>query len=125
MRIGLFYLLFILVPLSTSGASSRADILARDIRCPVCAGQSLADSENPLAIELRRQIDVAIANGASDSEILDAFSRRYGEDVILRPPFQKTTWFLWGAPFFVFLISCFIFIRRMRRIVRFRRWYDS
>src|SRR5687767_13085882 len=66
-------------------AAERADVLARELRCPDCQGLSVADSPTSSAREIRRQIEELIAGGASDAEVREHFMARYGTWVLLAP----------------------------------------
>jgi cytochrome c-type biogenesis protein CcmH len=66
-------------------AAERADVLARELRCPDCQGLSVADSPTSSAREIRRQIEELIAGGASDAEVREHFMARYGAWVLLAP----------------------------------------
>ena len=63
----------------------RAEALAAELRCPDCAGLSVADSHTASAVEIRRQIDELVVGGATDEEIRDHFVDRYGEWILLQP----------------------------------------
>jgi cytochrome c-type biogenesis protein CcmH len=63
----------------------RAAAIAAELRCPDCAGLSVADSHTAAAVEIRRQIDVLLVGGATDEEIRDHFVDRYGEWILLQP----------------------------------------
>ena len=76
----------------------RAMALAEELRCLVCQNQSLADSHAELAVDLRRQIREQIAQGKSDSAVVDFMVERYGEFVLYRPPMRTATWLLWFGP---------------------------
>jgi cytochrome c-type biogenesis protein CcmH len=77
---------------------ARAYGLATSLKCPICAGESLAGSQTDLAKDLRARIDEEIAAGKSDGEIIDLFVAAYGEQVLLDPP--STGWgvVLWAVP---------------------------
>ena len=66
-------------------AAERADALARELRCPDCQGLSVADSPTGSAAEIARQIDVLVADGATDEEVRAHFVARYGEWILLAP----------------------------------------
>ncbi|MBV6631704.1 MAG: cytochrome c-type biogenesis protein CcmH [Alphaproteobacteria bacterium] len=76
----------------------RARALAEDLRCVVCANQSIADSEATLALDMQRFIRRELSGGAEDSEIITALIDRYGERVLLSPPVTTRTYLLWGLP---------------------------
>src|SRR5947207_8496933 len=73
--------------------------LAHELRCLVCQNQTIADSNAPLAVDLRNQIREQMAGGKSDRDIVDFMVQRYGDFVLYRPPLKATTIVLWGGPF--------------------------
>jgi cytochrome c-type biogenesis protein CcmH len=73
--------------------------LAVELRCLVCQNQTLADSNAPLAEDLRREVREKIVQGMSDKEIIDFLVSRYGDFVLYRPPLKSTTTLLWVGPF--------------------------
>lgn len=93
--------------------------LADELRCLVCQNQTIADSNAPLAVDLRQQIRTQIAQGRSDSQIRDYMVQRYGDFVLYRPPLRATTALLWIGPF-AFLAAglavYFLLVRRRRGV---------
>jgi len=77
---------------------ARYERIIRDLRCLVCRSESIADSNAPLAADLRREVDSLIRAGKSDAEIHAFMTERYGDFVLLRPPVAPRTWLLWAAP---------------------------
>ena len=92
----------------------RVQTLAQELRCLVCQNQTIADSNAPLAVDLRHQIREQAAAGKTDSDIIDFMVARYGDFVLYRPPFKATTLLLWIGPF-VFLIGGLFFLLRLLR----------
>lgn len=80
-------------------AEARLKALAVELRCLVCQNQTLADSNAPLAEDLRREVREMIAKDMSDKEIIDFLVSRYGDFVLYRPPWKLTTTLLWVGPF--------------------------
>ena len=74
---------------------ARARDLSRELRCMVCQNQSIDDSDAPLARDLRLLVRERIAAGDSDKQVLDFLVARYGEFVLLKPPFEPSTLPLW------------------------------
>ncbi len=72
--------------------------LAEELRCLVCQNQTIADSNAPLALDLRNQIRAQIAQGRSDEQIRAYMVERYGDFVLYKPPFKANTALLWLAP---------------------------
>ena len=88
--------------------------LIREIRCPLCLNESIADSGAPVAADLRREVHRLVAEGKSDEEVKEFLSSRYGDFVLYRPRVAPVTYALWGAPFFLVLLGAFVFWRVLR-----------
>ena len=96
---------------------ARARALSRDIRCQVCQNQSIDDSNAPLAADLRRIVRERIVAGDSDEAVSEFLVRRYGENVLMRPPVRPATWPLWFGPAAILLVAggaLLMVIRRKR-----------
>src|SRR5438270_10954171 len=92
----------------------RVTHLAHEMRCLVCQNQTIAESNAPLAVDLRNQIREQLAAGKSESQVVDFMVERYGDFVLYRPPFKATTILLWAGPF-IFLVAGFWFLLRYLR----------
>jgi cytochrome c-type biogenesis protein CcmH len=77
---------------------ARARALSQELRCLVCQNQSIDDSDALLARDLRLLLRERLKNGDSDRQVLDFLVARYGEFVLLRPPFGWHTLLLWLTP---------------------------
>jgi cytochrome c-type biogenesis protein CcmH len=77
---------------------ARARQLSQELRCMVCQNQSIDDSEAPLAHDLRVLVRDRLTAGDSDRQVLDYLVARYGDFVLLKPPFALRTLLLWGLP---------------------------
>ncbi len=92
--------------------------LINEVRCLVCQNQTIADSNAPLASDLRREIHQMMGNGASRPEVVEFLVARYGDFVLYRPPFHSKTWLLWGAPVFLLALGFLIFARILKSRMR-------
>src|SRR5690242_9756462 len=92
----------------------RVSHLSHELRCLVCQNQSLAESNAPLAQDLRNQIREQIAAGKSDQDVVDFMVQRYGDFVLYRPPFKASTLFLWAGPFLFLVLGLFFLFRFLR-----------
>lgn len=81
----------------------RFDKLTLELRCLVCQNQNLADSDAPLAHDLRREVHQMLISGQSNEQIKQFLVERYGDFVLYRPPVQKNTYLLWLAPLLLLL----------------------
>lgn len=85
------------------------------LRCVVCQNQTIAESNAPLARDLRVEVATQIRAGRSDREILDFMTARYGDFVLYKPPFRRNTWLLWLGPFVVLGLALGGVIHWLRR----------
>ncbi len=95
----------------------RYETLTHQIKCPVCDGQSIADSQALLAQDLRNYIKKEISLGKSDAEIKSFLQSRYGDAILLDTPFKAETALLWGVPLFFGFGLLTVFGMRFRRRV--------
>lgn len=101
------------VPLDPLDARLRR--VESELRCLVCQNQTLAESEAPLAADLRREIrEIALA-GRSDDEIRAFLVARYGDFVLYRPPLKPITWLLWLGPFALLALGATVWWSVLRR----------
>lgn len=73
--------------------------LIKELRCVVCQGQNLAESNAPVALELRQEIVAQLGRGVAKGEIVAQLTERYGEMILYKPPVQGNTLILWVLPF--------------------------
>ena len=89
--------------------------LAEELRCLVCQNQTIADSNAPLALDLRNQIRTQISQGRSDDQIRAYMVERYGDFVLYKPPFKASTAILWLAPLLLLGAGIAVFWRVVTR----------
>ena len=94
---------------------SRARIISKDLRCLVCQNQSIDDSNAPLAKDLRLIVRERLTSGDSDAQVFEFIVSRYGNYVLLKPPFQTDTFLLWTAPFILMLMALAIAFNYLRK----------
>lgn len=95
----------------------RARTLSVQIRCLVCQNQSIDDSDAELARDLRILVREKLVEGLDDRQVMDYLVERYGEFVLLKPPVNSRTFFLWGFPFALLLFGGLfvgVYIKRRR-----------
>ena len=98
----------------------RAREISKGLRCLVCQNQSIDDSDAGLAKDLRLLVRERLVAGDSDEGVVNYVVSRYGEFVLLRPPFKLATLVLWLGPLLLVLIglvSIMVFFRRNREVV--------
>lgn len=93
----------------------RFQALSKELRCPKCQNQNLADSNSPIAQDLRRELYELLQLGKADSEIIDFMVNRYGEYVLYRPRVSTVTYVLWFGPAILILLGITVVIVVVRR----------
>jgi cytochrome c-type biogenesis protein CcmH len=93
----------------------RARKLSQELRCVVCQNQSIDDSNAPLAHDLRVLVRERLTAGDTDSQVLAFIQARYGEFVLLRPPFKLQTLLLWLAPLLLLAAAALVLLRARAR----------
>ena len=86
----------------------RARNISKNIRCLVCQNESIDDSSAPLAKDLRTLIRIKVQENDTDEEIYKFLTDRYGDFILLKPPFKISTFLLWSLPFVFVIIGIFI-----------------
>ena len=89
----------------------RARNISKNVRCLVCQNQSIDESSAPLAKDLRMIVRNKITEGLTDKEIYKFLTDRYGDFILLNPPFKTSTMILWALPFVLFFIAAFVLYR--------------
>ena len=100
--------------LQDSKQEARARALSQHLRCVVCQNQSIDDSNAPLAHDLRVLLRERIAGGDTDGQAVDYIVARYGNFVLLQPPFQLNTLLLWLGPAIVLVLAALGFGKFLR-----------
>lgn len=92
-----------------------AAALMAEVRCLVCQGQSIADSDADLAGDMRAMIRARVAAGESPAQVRTWLVRRYGPWISFRPPASPVGWPLWAAPVALVLVGAVLARSRLRR----------
>lgn len=95
-------------------AAERSHRIASELRCPLCNGESVAETQSQIAADIRDLIDEQIAEGMSDEEIFDFYVGVYSERVLLSPPLLGWGIALWVAPLLVLFAGIVVLARRKR-----------
>jgi cytochrome c-type biogenesis protein CcmH len=101
--------------LSNRVEEARALALSKNLRCVVCQNQNIDDSAAPIARDMRLLLRERIAAGDTDDQAVAYLVARYGNYVLLKPPFQADTWLLWIAPFGVLAVGALGLLVSLRR----------
>ena len=101
-------------PLKDVYQEQRAKDIFKSLRCEVCAGQSILDSDSDFAKSARELIRDEISKGLNDEQIFDTLKKNYGQQIMFKPPFDGQTVMLWLVPFALIFLG-FIFVVFMLR----------
>lgn len=105
-------------PLPDETKEARAQSMFREVRCPICDGETIADSQTELAFTFRKEIRKRIQSGESNDAIRHALMTRYGEAVLLQTPLHSHLYILWLAPIILLALGitgCIVYIRKQKR----------
>ena len=109
----LFFIIYLISSFNNLEASND-DVkskITKNLRCLVCQGQSVYDSDSEFAISMKILVDKKLAEGFSEIQIYDFFKERYGEWILYDPELNKNTYILWLLPILIFVIGGAIIIR--------------
>ena len=104
--------------LADPALEARARAIGGELRCVVCQNQSIDDSHAELAHDLRVLVRERLSAGDSDEQVIEFIVARYGDFVLLQPPFKPATYALWGAPLLFLLVGgaiVLVYLRRRRQ----------
>jgi cytochrome c-type biogenesis protein CcmH len=116
MPLALGLLVLLLVPLS-AGADSLDDAVRRvalQLQCPVCEGESVADSPSGLATDMRALIRTRLSAGVPDQQILDEFVASYGDSILTDPPKRGVSLGVWIGPVLAILLGAALLVTLLR-----------
>ncbi len=102
------------IPLSAE-QQARYEHFTHELRCLVCQNQTIAESQAPLAMDLREQVRKQIAEGKTDADVVAWLTARYGDYVLYRPRFTASTVLLWLGPFLLVLVGLMAALRYARK----------
>lgn len=106
--------------LSDPALEARALDLTRKLRCVVCQNESVEDSHADIARDLRALVRKQIGEGMTDDQVIDFLRARYGDYILLDPPFAPRTYLLWLAPALVFAGGAWMAAGPLKRLNRRR-----
>ena len=117
MKLSIFFLI-ILIIFNFKGlkaAENNDDLknkISKNIRCLICQGQSVYDSQSDFAISMKLTIERKLNEGLNEKEIYDFLKNEYGQWISYDPEFNKKTFILWILPILLFLIGGAIIVRK-------------
>lgn len=95
-------------PLESEADRERFRTLTQELRCPKCQNQNIADSDAPIAKDMRDEVHRMMREGASDEQVVDALVARFGEFVRYKPQLEPRTYLLWATPALVVIVGLIV-----------------
>lgn len=94
-----------LYPLDSEIKEERFQSLVKELRCPKCQNQNIADSNAPIAKDMRNDVYRMVSEGATEDEVINSVVSRFGEFVRYKPQVEARTLLLWATPLLVVLVG--------------------
>ena len=116
MRIFKIILIILLIFSNQSFADNQLERnkITKNLRCLICQGQSVYDSDSDFANSMKILVDKKLEEGLSENEIYDFFKEKYGEWILYDPELNKNTYILWLLPILIFLIGGAIVVKNFK-----------
>ena len=108
-----FIVIFFLLNLNLSSAEDKSmqNKITKNLRCLICQGQSVYDSDSEFANSLKIIVEKKLNDGQEEYEIYDYLKEKYGEWILYEPKFSKNTYFLWLLPLLMFVLGGAIILK--------------
>ena len=113
----LFLIIFFVFPIHSLKADNEVlkNKITKNLRCLICQGQSVYDSDSEFANSLKILVDRKIDEGLTDAEIYEYFKNKYGEWILYDPKLNKNTYILWFMPLLIFLLGGAIIFKKLKK----------
>ena len=114
----IFIIIFLFIGFTQSKSDEKSDELKskilKNIRCLICQGQSVHDSESDFASSIKLIVDKKINEGSDEDQIYDFLRKKYGDWIIFDPKLNKNTYILWLLPLLLFLVGGAIMRKKLK-----------
>tara|TARA_Y100000590_G_scaffold13596_1_gene16410 strand:+ start:2527 stop:2907 length:381 start_codon:yes stop_codon:yes gene_type:complete len=110
------FVLFFLTIINFNSAfaeASKVDEISKNLRCLICQGQSIYDSNSEFALSIKTLISDKLASGNSEDDIYNFLKAKYGDWIVYEPEFNKYTLILWILPLFLFIFGGLLIVRKV------------
>ena len=114
LKLILFLLFFTFLNLNNVfGENAKVDEISKNLRCLICQGQSVYDSQSEFALSVKTLISNKLEAGSSEKDIYDFLKSKYGDWIVYDPEFNNYTLALWILPLFLFIFGGFLIARKV------------
>ena len=113
----LVLIIFLLFPIHSLKADNEVlkNKITKNLRCLICQGQSVYDSDSEFANSLKILVDKKISEGLTEDQIYQYFKEKYGEWILYDPELNKNTYILWFMPLLIFLLGGAIILKKLKK----------
>ena len=105
MKKKIFLLLFFLITFESYGYENLDNKILKNLRCLVCQGQTVHDSNSEFALTIKSVVKDKISEGKNEKEIYDFLSEKYGDWILFNPPLKNNSYILWFLPYLLFIFG--------------------
>ena len=112
----LFFLIFffnLLFSVYVNAENSKVNEISKNLRCLICQGQSVYDSNSEFALSIKTLISQKLAAGKSEDDIYNFLKSKYGDWIVYEPKINKYTLLLWILPLFLFIFGGLLIVRKV------------
>ncbi len=114
-----FVIIFFLISTCLVGEENINDKILKNLRCLVCQGQTISDSNSDFAQIIKSVVKDKIQDGMTEKEIYNFLSEKYGDWILFNPPLKKNSYILWFLPYLLFVLGgIFLYLIIKKRLVR-------
>ena len=99
--------------ISAFAENKKVEEISKNLRCLICQGQSVYDSNSEFALSIKVLISEKLIAGSTESEIYDFLKSKYGDWIVYEPEFNKSTLLLWILPLFLFIFGGLLIVRKV------------
>ena len=108
-------IILLLIPkISFADVQLERNKITKNLRCLICQGQSVYDSDSDFANSMKILVDKKLEEGLSENQIYDFFKEKYGEWILYDPTLNKNTYILWLLPILIFLLGGAIILKKLK-----------
>jgi len=107
------FLYFIFNISHANETNTKVDQITKNLRCLICQGQSVYDSQSDFAISMKLVVEKKINEGKEDKEIYDYLKNKYGEWIVYDPELNRNTFLLWSIPLILFVFGGLLIARKV------------
>ena len=124
-NIKFFFLIFITIYLISTNLFSREHLsnkIYKNLRCLVCQGQSIADSNSEFALTIKSVVKDKLKEGLSELDIYKFLAEKYGDWILYNPPLKNKSYLLWILPYLFFIIGAIVLFFLLKKTLKHRRY---